>query len=240
VPPGQARIGFILGGLAVDLALARADFVLTESECQVQEIRQTLERPLPLWTLPKYLDWDIADRLYAARRAGAGAEFDIVNVGEFESRKNQIALRPFFGRYRVAMVGTGETAAAVAAAAAGHAGVHLFGPLPNAEALGVMARARLMVHASLWEGVPRAVFEALACGTPVVAHDFAIQERFAGTTAVRLVAQDALVPAAEALLADPARLDAMAEAGRIYARARHGPHRLAEAARQILSLASVP
>jgi glycosyltransferase involved in cell wall biosynthesis len=238
--PGRTRIGYILGGLAADPALTRADFVLAESEAQIREVRGLLGQPLPCRRLPKHIDWATADRLHAVRQAGAAAEFDIVNVGEFEPRKNQIALCPAFGRYRVALVGTGETRGMVAAASEGHPDVRLFGALPNDATLGVIARSRLMVHASLWEGVPRAVIEALACGTPVVAHGFAIQERFEGTVAVTLVAaEEALLPAAEALLADPALLAALGAEGRAYARERHGPHRLPEAARQIIALAGL-
>lgn len=237
VPAGSARIGFILGGAALDPMLARADFVLAESQSQIEAIHKALGRPLPCQTLAKYLDWEVADRLYAARHAGAAPDFDIVNVGSFEPRKNQIALRAFFGRYRVALVGAGEQLAAVAEAAAGHPDVHLLGGMPNASALAVMARSRLMVHTSLWEGVPRAAFEALACGTPVVAHGFAIQERFDGTRAVRLVSAEELVPTVEALLADPPLLAAMADEGRAYARERHGAERLAEAAGYILAMA---
>jgi glycosyltransferase involved in cell wall biosynthesis len=236
-PPGWIRTGFILGGTAVDPALARADFVFAESHGQIAEIHRALERPLPCCVLAKYIDWNIADQLYAERQSTA-PEFDIVNVGTFEPRKNQIALRAFFGRHRVALVGSGEMQTAVAEAAAGYSNVHLLGALPNAATLGVVARSRLMVHASLWEGVPRAVFEALACGTPVVAHGFAIQEKFEDTRAVRLVGQDELVPTVEALLADTPLLTAMAADGRAFARDLHGPQRLAEAARHILAMAS--
>lgn len=236
--PGRTRIGYVLGGLAADPALARADFVLAESEAQIREVREALGRPLPCRRLAKYIDWKTADRLHAERQAGAAVEFDIVNVGEFEARKNQIALQPLFGHHRVALVGTGKELAAVAAAGEGQPGLRLFGPLSNAETLAVVARSRLMVHASLWEGVPRAVIEALACGVPAVAHGFAIQDRFEGTAAVTLAPTEAaLLPMAEALLADPARLAALGTEARAYARERHGPHRLADAARHILALA---
>ncbi|MFC7474976.1 glycosyltransferase [Dankookia sp. GCM10030260] len=236
---GTMRVGLILGGMAVDPMLARADFVLTESQGQIDAIHKALGRPLPCRTLAKYLDWDLADRLYAARRAGAVPDFDIVNVGSFEPRKNQIALKAFFGRYRIAMVGDGECLNAVKQAAVGMPDIHLLGGLPNDATLEIIGRSRLMVHASLWEGVPRAIYESLACGTPVVAHGFAIQERYEGTRAVRLVNTDELVPTTEALLADPVFLAEMAEEGRAYAKERNGAHHLLEAAEHILTMASV-
>ncbi|TDH60863.1 glycosyltransferase [Dankookia rubra] len=236
---GSPRIGFILGGTAVDPVLERADFVLAESQGQIEAIHEALGRFLPCRTLAKYLDWDLADQIYSARHAGVAPDYDIVNVGSFEPRKNQIALRAFFGRYRIALVGGGEGLEAVAQAAAGKADVHLLGGLPNAEALAVVGRARLMVHASLWEGVPRAIFESLACGTPVVAHNFAIQERYEGTSAVRLVGVDELVPTAEALLANPSLLAEMAQEGRAYAKERNGAQHLIDAADHMLKMAGL-
>lgn len=235
--PGQPRIGFILGGTALDPALARADFVLAESERQARDIHRSRGTQLPCVTLAKHIDWPEADRLHAARLASPAPAFDIVNLGSFEPRKNQIALRGLFGRYRLALVGSGETHRAVAAAAHGHADVHVLGALPNADALRVVASARLMVHASLWEGVPRAICESLACGTPVLAHAAAIQGEFHGTAGVRLVGPEDLLRVAEELLADPPLLAAMAEDGRRYAREHHGPERLAEAAGHILTMA---
>jgi glycosyltransferase involved in cell wall biosynthesis len=234
LPPGT-RIGCIIGGIAVDPILERAHFVLTEGDDQIAAIRAALGRPLPCRPLAKYIDWAVAD---AAHAAAEDPLYDLVNVGKFEPRKNQIGLRPFFGRHRLAIIGDGETFEAVAAAATGQPQVHLPGVLPNAEVLRVMARSRLMVHTSVWEGVPRAIFEALACGTPAVAFDFAVQDRFAGTDAVRLVPRDGLEAAVESLLADPAGLRALRAEARRYALARHGPHRLAEAAGDILALAA--
>ncbi|MFC7542303.1 hypothetical protein ACFQU2_26355 [Siccirubricoccus deserti] len=65
-----------------------------------------------------------------------------------------------------------------------------------------------------------------------------MQDRFAGTDAVRLVPRDGLEAAVEALLADSVGLRALRKEARRYALARHGPHRLAEAAGDILALAA--
>ncbi|GGC27318.1 hypothetical protein GCM10011504_01880 [Siccirubricoccus deserti] len=229
------RVGLILGGIAVDPILARVDFVLAESEDQIAAIHAALGRPLPCRPLAKYIDWAAAD---AAHAAAEEPLYELVNVGKFEPRKNQIGLRPFFDRHRLAMIGEGETFEAVAAAAAGQPQVHLLGLLENAEVLRVLARSRLMVHSSIWEGVPRTILESLACGTPAIAFGFAVQDRFAGTDAVRLVPRDGLEAAVEALLADSVGLRALRKEARRYALARHGPHRLAEAAGDILALAA--
>ncbi|WP_043359483.1 glycosyltransferase family 4 protein [Belnapia sp. F-4-1] len=232
----RCRIGFVIGGTSIHRNLAAADFVLAESEGQIEAIARRLGRVLPAVRLPKHIDWPGADAAYAATRAPEAKAYDLCNVGSFEPRKNQAALAPLFAGCRIALVGDGETRARVAALAEGHPLVRLTGHLPQPEAFRVMAQSWLMAHASTWEGVPRVILESLACGTPVIAHDFAIQARF-DTPAVRLVPAEALVSAIRALLADRPALLALGEEARRYALERHGPGLLAPAAATLLALA---
>jgi glycosyltransferase involved in cell wall biosynthesis len=233
----QAKIGFILGGDAVDPELTRANFVLAESESQIAAIRGAVGNRTPCRTLAKFIDWDTAEKAYAERQSRP-SDYDIVNVGSFELRKNQMALKCFFGSYRIAMVGVGEMQSAVIRAAQGHDRVTFLGALPNAQTLEVMGRSRLMVHCSHWEGLPRALLESLACGTPVVVLEGSIQESFDETDAVQTTTEDGLRAKVERLLAHEMILDLMSKEGRRYARARHGPERLAEAAAQLLVMAT--
>ena len=130
----------------------------------------------------------MADEAYAAAQATDDKKYDIVNVGYFEDRKNQIELRRFFGKRSVAIVGHGPTLEATKEAATGYEGVTFFGDLPNKSALRVMAASRLMVHTSLWEGLPRAIIELLGCRHPgSCIFDFAIQSRLGNSPVIRLV-----------------------------------------------------
>ena len=70
------------------------------------------------------------------------------------------------------IAGEGTLAANVRAAIADHglAGVvRMTGALPPAELGAALRRTDLFLMTSLWEGIPRAALEALACGVPVVA-----------------------------------------------------------------------
>jgi glycosyltransferase involved in cell wall biosynthesis len=125
----------------------------------------------------------------------------------------------------------------VLALAAGHPGVWAAGHLDQPAALGVMAQSWLMAHCSTWEGLPRVILESLACGTPVVAHDFAIQADFA-TPAVRLVPAEALEATVRGLLADRPALLELGEEARRHALERHGPGLLAAAAAGLLAMAA--
>ncbi|NOG73987.1 glycosyltransferase family 4 protein [Roseicella sp. DB1501] len=233
----RPKIGFILGGNAVEPELAAARFVFAESGSQMAAVRTAAGDGVACRILPKFIDWTVADRVHAERQ-GHAPHYDIINVGTFEARKNQIALRPFFGRFSIAMIGSGEMQDEVAAAAAGHDRIRLLGALPNADVLAQLGRARLMVHSSLWEGVPRALIESLACGTPVVAHAAAIQGSFGEGSGVRLVGTGELEAAVAGLLGDPGSLRQFGEEGRRFAQREHGAHRLLEAAQHMVEMAA--
>jgi hypothetical protein len=135
------------------------------------------------------------------------------------------------------MVGHGPMLASVQQAAKGCEDVTFFGDMANDEALRIISQSRLMVHTSLWEGVPRAIIESLTCGTPVVAFDFAIQGDFGQTRAVRLVSREDLEPTVRKLLDDVPGLDELSREARRFALETHGAQKLEEAAQQILRFA---
>lgn len=229
------RYGFIVGGSVTDPLLEGASLVLGEYPEQIARHFPEHAAAGRALALPKYVDLALA---------GDGTppetpEFDIVNVGSFaEKRKNQAALLPFAPWRRIAFVGGGPLLAKArdaAREARSLRNIRFFGQLDHAGVFEVLRRARIMVHTSLGDGLPRATVEAMACGLPVIA----FRETVAGgipPEAGLLVSAEALPHAIRLLLTDDALRREMGAAARGHVERHHGEAAIAEAAEQALAL----
>jgi glycosyltransferase involved in cell wall biosynthesis len=167
----------------------------------------------------------------------AGSVPVIVAVGRLVEIKDYPTLLDAFARIRAArparllVLGDGPLRGALeervrAAGLAGDVALHGFDPNP----FKYMARARVLLHASRAEGLPGALIQAMACGTPVVSTDcdFGPREVIArpGHDGFLVPVGDAaaLADRALALLADPAL------AGRVAAASRASAQRFSTAA----------
>jgi glycosyltransferase involved in cell wall biosynthesis len=120
--------------------------------------------------VPNYVDTELLRPMPAARKAKPGILF----LGRLEAQKNPLALIDAMGGLDASLtiVGDGSLRAEMAARAAG-AGVDIrfLGNVPHRELPAVFAAADLFVLPSLFEGHPKALLEAMACGLPVVGAD---------------------------------------------------------------------
>ena len=94
-------------------------------------------------------------------------------VGRLSPEKNLAALIEAVTGLEVELeiVGKGPLRKELEAAAAGNPRVRFLGSVPNHEMPGILQRATAFVFPSLYEGHPKALIEAMACGLPVVATD---------------------------------------------------------------------
>lgn len=101
--------------------------------------------------------------------------------------------------------------------------VDLHGVATSAEVSGRLQASDLLLHASVTEGIPNAIVEAMACGLPVVAtHCGGVPEVVTHGTHGLLVPPrepERLADAVEELWRDPERRRSMGEAGRAAVRA---------------------
>jgi glycosyltransferase involved in cell wall biosynthesis len=189
------------------------------------------------------------DLAQGPHRQSWSESIDLLTVGRIDAEKNPLllvdALARLGGRYRLTWVGSGPMKTAVIrhAIALGIADrLELRGWVPFGPALlDLYRRAHVFVHVSVTEGVPRVLFEALACAAPVVATDVggvrsALDDGGAGLL-VPPHDVDALVEAVEQIANDAALRDRLVHRGLALARDRTREAQAARAATFIVQAA---
>lgn len=223
--------GLIVGGGLRDPLLPRAALVLVEHEAQAQNAFPTHHKAGRTLRLPKFFDPELA----ATPDPPVKQRFAIINVGGFQDpRKNQAALLELGRRNTVCLVGGGALLEATREGAPPR--MNFIGPRAPKQVYTLLHQARIMVHSSLRDGLPRAIVEAMACGLPVVAFRDVIEGGIRHGETGLLVTPETLEEEVTALLADEPRRAAMGEAARADAFAHHGPEALQRTAREFLSL----
>jgi len=205
--------------------------------------------------VPNGIDTDAFARvdpaMVAARRRellGGGAGPLIVSVGNLLPAKGHVhlveaarLLAPRFPGLRVAIVGRAEDAASAVrtAIAEGDIARHVALVGQRRDVAALLAAADLFVLPSLWEGLPLALLEAMAAGTPVVATAVGgVPRVVVDGVAGRLVAPGDAAGLAAAMgeaLTDPEGARRMALAGQARVRADYGAHAWADRLQSIYS-----
>jgi len=174
-------------------------------------------------------------------------EVELLTVGRIEPEKAPLLLVDAFaelerrrpGRFRLTWAGDGrlerDVRERLAALGLGDR-VQLLGYVRvGPELVGLYQRAGLFVHVAVTEGVPQAIVEALATGTPVVATDVGgVRAALDGGSAGMLVPpedRDALVEAILRLVDDDAHRERLVAHGLAVARAAAGDVEAARVAR---------
>jgi glycosyltransferase involved in cell wall biosynthesis len=195
---------FIVGGHCHDKYLDRASYILAETEEQIRDSFSSFSGRVDIF--PKSLDHTVFS-------PSEEKEFDIINVGSMEPRKNHASLFPFFEKYRIALVGNGPNYLKIKRSAEGYS-VYMPGDVSTSDVAALIARSRVMVHPSIWEGFPRVLIESMACGVPVVAFESTIHGIIENGRTGLLVDSKNLVKETVSLLDNPEQLMKMGNAGR--------------------------
>lgn len=205
------RFAFIVGGGTKDIWAPYADYILAETQQQIDDNFQEQQRQGRVAILPKL-------NLPQSFQLSTKKDFDVINVGGFTANKNQKALIPLARDFRMAMIGDGELFSSVKEMAKPYIdNVYMPGNLSKDQIPLLIARSRLMVHPAHHEGLPRVVMESFACGVPVIASKRAMPNAFKHDVYGLLVEPDEIIPAAKELLADDARLRQMGKNAYKYA-----------------------
>lgn len=197
-PRRERRVGRLLG---------RADLVLASSEAMRTHLRTTVGERAPIRVLANPVDVPHL-RTLAARGTPVGVPGGLVSVGRLNGQKAQADLIDALassGRDAppLTILGDGPLRAELEERVR-RTGltdrVHLTGRIDDPATLAAtVAAADLLVHPARFDGMPNAVLEALALGTPVLATtDLAVLAELAeevGPRALRRVPRDELGPA---------------------------------------------
>jgi glycosyltransferase involved in cell wall biosynthesis len=168
--------------------------------------------------------------------ADAPRDIDLLFVGRLVRQKWPEAFLEAAARLpgapRIVMIGAGELAGEVDAMARrlGLARLERHDGLPPAETLACMARARLLVTTSRWEGLPTVAIEAAQSGALVAGHRIAPLAEVLGEIGDETLTPpepEALAARLAELLDDEPRRRRLAERLQARARGRFSPGRMA-------------
>lgn len=212
-----------LGNLADRRVMAKVDATVFVACADLQAARdwRLAAAGAPVEVIHNGVDVEAIARLGLSP---AQRDLDVVYVARHVEQKDPLAaarvLRALAGRgHRCAMAGDGPLLPATLELlrAGGAPEVSHLGACNRDRALDLMARARVVLMPSRWEGLPLLPLEAMALGTPVVATELPGTAEALGDGAggVRVAPGDhaALVAAVERLLGDPAAWAAHRAAG---------------------------
>lgn len=134
--------------------------------------------PVPVEVIPNGVDTEF----FKPDASPLGGPFRVVVSGRFHSQKNHVlALRAFASlanQQRVAaelhLIGDGPLRSELEVLARElriEQDVRWHGWLPRHEVAALLRSSHCLLHTALYEGMPNAVLEAMACGLPIVASD---------------------------------------------------------------------
>jgi glycosyltransferase involved in cell wall biosynthesis len=232
----------------VPRAIARADWILADSESTRQDLVALLDAPADRISViypgiePRFHAITDADVLQRVRTRYDLPERFVLSVGTVQPRKNYVGLMRAFARLpesNVSLViagGRGWLSDDIYRAVEElglDARVRFLGFVDDVDLPALYSMAALFALPSLYEGFGIPLLEAMACGTPVIAADNSSLPEVVGDAGILVDAHDtdALAQAMQQLLEDTEQQQRLARRGRARARQFTWRH----AAEQLLS-----
>lgn len=148
------------------ICLAAADHVVMTAPAMLERLQTDMPSLANKTSIiSNYVDTDVffpADRV---------KQFDIIFIGRCTQQKNLDNLLAAIQKtkFSLAMVGDGELRQSLQDKYGDLDGrLHWFGIVHNSELPSLINQARVLILPSHWEGHPKALIEAMACGIPIV------------------------------------------------------------------------
>jgi glycosyltransferase involved in cell wall biosynthesis len=147
----------------------RADGVITSSVEGHDYLERQYDIDVPHRVIPNYVETDVFQPTDSAREDGT-----ICTVARFAEQKNLSSLIEAIGPLScsLTLIGSGKLEDELRATANRvGADVTFVGNVPNHDLPAIFNEHQVYVLPSLYEGMPKSILEAMACGTPVVGTD---------------------------------------------------------------------
>ncbi len=145
-----------------------ADAAITSSQRNFEYVEHNYH-PRGQILMPNYVETGVFRPLNMARQKGS-----ICFIGRLNRQKNLFALFEALSGlpYTIDLIGSGEQETQLREFARENGVKASFlGNIPNSELPRILNEHELFVLPSLWEGMPKTLLEAMACGLPVVGTD---------------------------------------------------------------------
>lgn len=161
----KSRIKWIMRAVE-RIAYKRASGIITSSKTNFDYVEKNYHPHCPHVLIPNYVETDVFRPLNLEKRKRS-----ICFVGRLVQQKNLLALLEALRDLpcTLSIIGSGKQREELEEVARNNGEkVSFLGNIPNHELPRVLNQHELFVLPSLWEGMPKVLLEAMACGLPVV------------------------------------------------------------------------
>jgi len=154
-----------------EIVFTNADAINVTTERMAEDLRTRFAAELKVNVVPNYVDTTVF-RPYKDR---GEPEFDLLFIGRLSSEKNVAGILKAIEPLKdvtIGIVGDGSLKRVLQEEFAGMGDrIAWLGNIPNSQLPSIINRSRVFILASFYEGHPKVLIEAMACGVPVIGTD---------------------------------------------------------------------
>jgi glycosyltransferase involved in cell wall biosynthesis len=152
-----------------ELLFTSADKIIVTTPAMVTDIMERLSPTAEIHVIPNYVDTNLFQPATSTTR-----DLDLLFIGRYDFLKNIDSLLEAVSltNFRITMIGPGQLPPPWRDHPCVHSGqIRKVGIKRHDELPGWMNRAQALILPSLYEGHPKVLIEAMACGLPVIGSD---------------------------------------------------------------------
>jgi len=161
----KSRINWLMKIIEM-IAYKLADAIITTSQTNFEYVERNYSPSGTHVLIPNYIETEVFKPMDIAKKKGT-----ICFIGRLTKQKNLFTLLEALKGlpYTLTIIGSGEQEEQLKKfAAENKVEANFLGNVPNHELPKILNQHELFILPSLWEGMPKTLLEAMACGMPVI------------------------------------------------------------------------